>query len=218
MYNIDDNCLAVDFEEESHTYLYNGPDKTLPDVPTNDSTMDRTKHRTIILPSVTQIISAKGFGAAYHNIPQNILQRASQIGIEVHKRAEDFFAKGIEPTSQDKSAEAYLQGFREFIALDIFKSVFTELRLMHPEHWYAGTIDSFGLLYGEPAVLDIKTTNTLHRESVGLQTAAYEILANRATGVDIKHRLALHLRKDGSWSLEGLRNPLDHGKFLSLLD
>jgi len=218
MYDILEECLAVDFEEGSHTYLYNGKIHKSTEPGTMQSTMHRTKDRTIILPSVTQIISAKGYGADYQNIPQNILERASQIGIEVHKRVEDFFAKGEPPVSQDQSANGYLAGFREFASLGIFRAYNTELRLMHPEYWYAGTIDLFGSLNGELAILDVKTTNKLHTEAVGLQTAAYQLLTERATGATIIHRAALHLRKDGSWSLESLRNPLDTSKFLALLE
>ena len=222
MDNLLEECLAVDFEEESHTYLYNGETNKSTKPGTKESTkqgtMDRTMQRTKVLPSVTQIISAKGYGADYSNIPQKVLARASEIGIEVHKKVEDFYAKGLDPVSQDQSANGYLTGFREFASLGLFTPVHTEVRLMHPEYWYAGTIDLCGYLHGEPAILDVKTTNKLHLETVGLQIAAYELLVTRATGVDIEHRAALHLRKDGTWALESLRNPLDTGKFLSLLE
>ncbi len=49
---------------------------------------------------------------------------------------------------------------------------FVEKRIMHPEHKYAGTIDTVALIGGSFGVLDIKTSLSIYRD-YNLQTSAY---------------------------------------------
>ena len=61
----------LEYIDESHTYVYNG----------------------VILPSITQILKLK-FGGKYDNVSQQILQRASEKGTEVHSAIERYCKTG----------------------------------------------------------------------------------------------------------------------------
>ena len=63
----------LEFIEDGHIYLYGG----------------------IILPSITTILKAK-FGGKYTNVSRDVLQRASELGTQVHEAIEDYEKRGYE--------------------------------------------------------------------------------------------------------------------------
>ena len=63
----------LEYIDESHTYIFNG----------------------VILPSITQILKVK-FGNKYLGVSNSTLERAANLGTEVHKAIEDYETKGIE--------------------------------------------------------------------------------------------------------------------------
>jgi len=85
----------VEFEEENHTYSLNG--KTLP--------------------SVTQLL-----GSSYDYVSKNVLERASQRGLEIHKEIEMYLKEGVTGTSHE---------FAEFIKIYLEnKSIFASKCVM----------------------------------------------------------------------------------------
>ena len=66
----------LEYIDETHTYVYDG----------------------VILPSITQILKLK-FGNKYIGVSQRTLERASELGTEVHKKIEEYETKGIDDDS-----------------------------------------------------------------------------------------------------------------------
>lgn len=195
-------------------------------------TFEKEDHRYFLdgkrLPSVTEIISSdKEVATDYSSIPEEILKRAAEIGRGVHSVVEKWIDTDSIPTHPDRSVEAYLVGFRKWARLGAFRPCFSEMKLYHPELWYAGTIDAGGIVKNKGAILEVKTTNNLNMPQVELQTAAYEMLIGFwigkvdrifgecdrvfANGID---RYCLHLDKSGNLpKLHRAKDPLSYGDF-----
>jgi hypothetical protein len=165
------------------------------------------------VPSVSQILKAGGGGADYSAVPEDVLKRAAAIGISVHKCVEDFYTTGIHPSSDDASVEAYLPGLLDFIDDGIFAWKYSELLLYHPVIWYAGTVDLIGYIDGELSIVDVKTTNKIHREAIELQTAAYAELYRFVSGQEVYRRYVLWLRRHKTYSLVGCDDPFAFSRF-----
>lgn len=68
-----------------------------------------------------------------------------------------------------------LTKFRCWLATHDFKPIFTEKRLKSEVYRYGGTIDIYGTLDGEPALIDLKTSQDIYEE-MRYQLAAYRQL------------------------------------------
>jgi hypothetical protein len=172
------------------------------------------------IPSVTTVMKAVGTYSDYAGIPEHILMRAADIGNEVHRVVEKWAKEGDWALqTDDTSAVAYLVGFKEFIEMGIFTPLHSEIQLYDPELWYAGTIDLVGEMNNRICIVDVKTTNKLNENAIGLQTAAYGNLIG-IWGADLIgiygneiDRFALHLTKKGKWALHRAEDPTDWGYF-----
>jgi hypothetical protein len=164
------------FDEPTHTYYHDGKK----------------------IPSVTTILSAQGAGVDYGSIPPDVLQKAAERGTEVHRVAEHYYLHGSPIETTLKSAQAYMDGLRNFVASDVFRCLATERRLACPKYWFAGTVDLIGWVNGQFSVVDIKTTSKLHTETVEYQLALYQYLVEQDMGEPVVGRYALHLDKSAS--------------------
>jgi len=177
------------------------------------------------IPSVTTVMKAAGTYSSYADIPSHILERAADIGNEVHRVVEKWAKEGdwaLE--TDDSSAAAYLVGFKDFIRMGVFTPLHSEIQLYDPDLWYAGTIDLVGEMNDRLCIIDVKTTNKLNESAIGLQTAAYENLIG-LWGADliefyggVMDRFALHLTKTGKWSFYRADDPTDWGFFKQALE
>jgi hypothetical protein len=96
--------------------------------------------------------------------------------------------------------------------------VYVEQPFVSRVYGYAGTVDRYGLIDGELAVLDFKTSTSLPPRTTGLQTAAYVMLiAGPNVRRDAVRRFALHLKQDGSpGRFVEYTNPADYDTFVGL--
>ena len=135
----------LEFNEEKHEY-----------------TLDGKK-----LISVTQLMQKHGLAPNYEGIDPEVLKRKAERGTLIHKEIENFIKKGDLSGVTD---EAYT--FMEFIKKTHLKPVESEL-MVHNDI-VAGTIDLI-LEEGENnfIISDIKTTYSLHVESVSWQLSIY---------------------------------------------
>lgn len=170
-----------------------------------------------VLPSVTQIIKAGGAGTDYSGIPEHVLKRAGEIGNRVHKQVELYHTEDSILSTDDDSANAYLEGYAEFLRSGVFTHKQSEQRLYCECHWFAGTVDLWGEVNGSPAILDVKTTNNINQDKVELQTAAYAHLYEVTFDVEVGSRFVVHLRKDGSHRLVPCDDVLAWHKFAKLV-
>jgi hypothetical protein len=72
--------------------------------------------------------------------------------------------------------------------------------MYHPDHLDAGTIDRFGAIRGEAALVDVKTTYTVHKPLCRAQLNLYR-LNLIARGYPVHKMYILHLKKDGTYKL-----------------
>lgn len=166
--------MKIDFDPNTHTYRYDGK----------------------VIPSVTEIckpITDRHYGA----ISLTVLDYASRRGTAIHEACQDIDLD-LEP-DVDAETLPYIQAYCDFLRDYKPEWDMIEQIVVDRQGRYAGTVDRAGLLLGKPCVIDIKTISSLNKAtklSVCVQTAGYEM----AIG-DICDRYALHLKKDGKYSL-----------------
>lgn len=174
-----------------------------------------------VLPSVSKIISPVT-AVAYGGINKPILTIAAKFGTAVHKACELLDTEADELDDLEDlepewipPIEAYLE-WREKSGASISPDC-VELRLACER--YAGTLDRLAYIEGEPWVIDLKTTSTIHPH-VGLQLAGYTALAclhrPELRGQPIR-RGALQLTKAGQFKLVEFSDIRDFSTFSALL-
>lgn len=165
------------------------------------------------VPSVTQILQPV---SDFSMVKPEVLEYKRQLGTAVHLATELYDKDDLDFGSLDTTVEAYLAGwilFRQETGFEVEK---IEQRVFHPSLFYAGTLDRTGILFGDSAVLDVKTSASL-MPAVGMQLAAYqEALAAGPEKTKPKKRFAVQLKPDGKYSLKEYDDPADWATFLSL--
>lgn len=184
--------MKIDFDEEKHEYSVNG----------------------VRIPSVSEILSPLS-AERYGELNPWMLKAAAAKGTAVHESCE-LIDYGVEP-DEDPEIDGYLLAYQTFLLEhDVewemierlvgfyrglpFDDEFGELPL------YAGTLDRFGMVDGEPTVVDIKTYASMSTDaqlSASCQTALYKD-AIESKGAFVMKRAILHLRKDGTYRLVDL--------------
>lgn len=149
-------------------------------------------------PSVTSILQYmpknKFFDNWLKDVGHNadlILAKAGKEGTQVHEAAEALI-KGEEVTWMDDRGNAkYSQIVWEMILkfYDFWKThkpelIFTEEFVYSDVHEYAGTADILVKMDGETWLLDIKTSNSLHR-AYDMQLAAYAKAIEEVKGITV---------------------------------
>lgn len=155
------------------------------------------------LPSVTRILADMGFVDTGYFTPES-----AQRGTYVHRACELDDTGELDEASLDAVLRPYVDAWRAFktesgITIDLIeKPVASEI------YRFAGTVDRTGTVFGEPALLDIKSGAV--QSATALQTAAYEI----ALGGKLK-RYAVRLMNTGKYKLHPYVDRQDRQIFLS---
>lgn len=166
-----------------------------------------------IIPGVTSIMSILGL---YDGVPSEVLERASERGLNVHWLTEllDTAAMPIEVAEEYEPYVAAWGQFRDDYGVT-FHAI--EERVYHPRYGYAGTIDRIATINDCVGVLDIKTTSRLHPET-GVQLAAYAEAWNEERSIPfVTHRWAVQLKGDGSYEFKEYTREDDLATFLACL-
>ena len=161
---------VLEYIDETHTYLYEG----------------------VVLPSITQVLKAK-FGGKYDGIPKATLERAAELGSEVHKAIEDFEKHEIECDIPELRNWKFLKKKFEFVCLDNEVPV---VLFQDDEPIAAGRLD---LVLGENGCIglgDIKRTATLDKNYLGYQLNLYRIAYQQCYDTEISFLRGVHLRND----------------------
>jgi hypothetical protein len=193
--------LAIDFDEETHTYRVNGE----------------------VWPSVTTVLQRAGL-IDFSGVPDYILRGAQARGTRVHKAAHYLTEGTLDWSSVSDEDKGYVEAAAQFIADAKFEVCGQERRLAHGVHRYAGTCDIVGWWDGMQAVGDFKTGNPAD-VAADLQLCAYgEALryapvpewfdATPATPIAL---VSIRLSKDGRYSAELYRDPRAFSIFLACL-
>ena len=179
----------LEYIDESHTYIFNG----------------------VILPSITQILKVK-FGNKYLGVSNSTLERAANLGTEVHKAIEDYETKGIENIE--------LKELRNYVFLKVrnnFKCLKNEVPIvlfLDDKPVAAGRVDLILEQNGQVGIADIKRTSTFDKEYVAYQTNLYRIGYQQTYGEDITFLRGLHLRDNTRKYIE---LPINEGMSLDLV-
>lgn len=135
---------------------------------------DRYHHRYSVagrvVPGVTEVLAPL---CDLSRIPLPTLRAAAAYGTAVHKACELDDLGELHEESLDGALAAPLAAWRAFCRDHAVRWQLVEAPLYNPTFGYAGTVDRFGLVGGQEAVVDIKTGTTLY-PSVGPQLAAYD--------------------------------------------
>lgn len=145
------------------------------------------------LPSVSEVTRFIA-RELYSDIPQHILDNAADRGTRVHKLTESLDRYGS--CEADEVELPYITAYVDFRKKHKIQWEKIEWSTYNPERKYAGTIDRMGMVDGEMAIVDLKTTSTIHTVSVTAQLTLYKLMAE-AQGFKIDKLYVLQLKKDG---------------------
>ena len=191
----------IDFNEEKHEYSVNG----------------------VKVPSVSEILAPLSSGQ-YGQINPIILAQAAERGKAIHTITEGI-DYGIEPTEEEVMEwEGYIGAYYQFlldheVEWEMIERIVWMPRFLpkgYPDNEnviYAGTLDRFGFVDGEPSIVDIKTYSSLTTDSqmtASCQTQLYKDAVFWTMGENTEgaytaiKRYVLHLKKDGKYRLADL--------------
>lgn len=136
--------------------------------------------------SVTQLMEKHGLSPNYNGVDEEVLKASAERGTLIHKEIEGFIKKGeIGFTEEVAQFVSYVRDNNIAIGGSEV-AVHNDL--------VAGTTDLVILEGKEVAFADIKTTSTLHKESVAWQLSLYAYLSGLAHK---DYGYAYHFSKDG---------------------
>ncbi len=174
--------MILTFVEEDHEYRLDGE----------------------VIPSVTELLkplTAKQFGA----IPPDVLRIAAERGTDVHAACEaiDY---DLDPEVTYPDIIGYINAYEQFLFdHDVTWYGVEEMGVCTSWHInFAGTVDRWGLVDGEMAVVDIKTVAQPSLEqkfSVALQTELYSWIIEEKHDYEMARHYALYLTKGGDYTL-----------------
>lgn len=165
--------------------------------------------------SVTQALSIAGL-IDYSMVPPDVLAAACTRGRLVHQatalidRGEDLYEYEV-PEVCVPYIEAYLKFQREMRFVPDPDWVERPMIVELFGHRVGMTPDAVGEICGIPTVIERKTSATIH-PAWRIQTAGYS-LGLRAAGLQIRQRLALQLRSNGTYKLDPHDDESDHDSF-----
>ncbi|MDB5975199.1 MAG: hypothetical protein JWR07_1959 [Nevskia sp.] len=181
--------MSLTFDELSHTYTFEG--------------------RTV--PSVTQLLAPL---SNLQMVDPAVLRAAADFGTAVHKACELDDLGELDEESLDPALGPYLSAWRKFSAEHAVKWTLIEGRMHNQAMGYAGTVDRYGAVRGDDAVVDLKSSAILY-PTVGPQLAAY---AKAIPGTTLlTKRIGVLLKPDGNYQAKTYASPMDWAVFASLI-
>lgn len=168
-------------------------------------------------PRVTEILQAVGI-IDYSKVPLDKLEFARTRGSAVHKACQLYDAGMLNMNSIDPRILPYLEGWKEYRKKSACEIICAEQPVFSHRFHYRGTLDRVIRDKHGLAVIEIKTTYTLHK-AAGLQLAAYQTAyreGNSTTG--LLRRSAVLLQESGEFKIVEYTEPGDFNVFLSALN
>lgn len=185
------SALDLYFDEETHTY----------------------HHKGRVVPGVTSILRPL---TDLGSVPPDVLAAASAFGTAVHKACELWDLGDLDEDLLDPALKPYLAGWKLFVAENRCAWDGIEKQVFHKTMRYAGTLDRRGLVRGELAFVDIKSTAAIY-PAVGPQLAAYVHADVRPDITGSVKRYAVQLNEHGTYTVKEFANPADFSVFTGLL-
>ena len=162
--------MIIEFNQATHEYFLKATPKA------------RKKTKLI---SVTQLMRKHGLAPNYDFVDTDLLERKAKKGTLIHEEIEAY-NKTLEIGFTEECAEyvAHVES-RNILCEGSEKVVFNDI--------CAGTVDLMLNDNGTQIIADIKTTSTIHKDSVSWQLSIYKYLS----GVDFAKAQVYHFDKDG---------------------
>lgn len=180
---------ALAFDEPSHTYTFGGQP----------------------VPSVTQLLSPL---SNLQMVDPDVLRAAADFGTAVHKCCELDDLGDLDEEALDPALGPYLSAWRRFSKDHAVKWALIEGRVHNQAMGYAGTVDRYGTVKGDDAVVDLKSSAVLY-PTVGPQLAAYTKAIPGTTL--LTKRVGVLLKPDGNYQAKAYTSPMDWAVFASLV-
>ena len=174
-----------------------------------DIVMDEATHTYLVdgqeVPSVTTILNYIS-DVEYGKVAPAVLEQAARRGSLVHSYTEDI-DYGCVPDEVEWEIAPYLKAYKQFLRDYKPDWLLVEAPVYNEVYGYAGTVDRYGVIDGEYAVVDIKTLASptkMQKFTVSAQTSAYYQAIYETYGYGTHKRFALYLGKDGEYNLVDL--------------
>ena len=161
---------TLEYIDESHTYLVDG----------------------LIVPSITQILKFK-FNKKYDGIPKGTLQRAAELGTQMHEVIQNYEEQGTESDIKELRNYKFLKKQYKWQCLANEVPVI----LWHDDDIIgAGRLDMVISMNGQVGLADLKRTSVLDKEYLGYQLNLYRFAYQQSYGEEIEFLRGIHLRED----------------------
>jgi len=176
-------------DEATHTYTLNG----------------------VVVPGVTSLLEPL---SGLHFVDREVLRAAADFGTAVHLACELDDRGTLDEEELDPALAPYLSAWRRFSKDYAVKWSLIEHLVHHPVMGYAGKLDRYGIVKGDDAVVDLKSSAILY-PTVGAQLSAY-VKALPGTTLLTK-RIGVLLKPDGNYQAKRYTDPSDWAVFASLI-
>jgi hypothetical protein len=163
------NNHTIEFIEEQHIYICDG----------------------VIVPCVSNILAYK-FND-YSGVSREVLQRASELGTELHRSIELYEQEGI--TSDLKEFKNYLFLKKQFK----FENIANELPVLYEKGGrvlFVGTLDQIITIDGKLGINDFKRVSAPNKNKIAYQLNLYKMAYEQSYGKKIEFLSFTHLRED----------------------
>lgn len=160
----------LEYEDITHTYLYNG----------------------VVIPSITQLLKLK-FPDKYKDVPKFVLRKAAEKGTALHKAIEDYENTGIITELKEFGNYIRLKNRYNFTVRENEKPV---VLFSGKDAVAAGRFDMLTEENGVIGLEDIKRTAKLDKAAVELQLNLYRIGLRQSYGIEANYLKVIHLRED----------------------
>lgn len=150
------------------------------------------------------------------NAPQLEFENAGNIGNQVHGWRELWFQNWLEtdevacPSVSEGASPAVISGtnaIRKFVQEHNYIPVACELDLADHDLKLGGALDDLGIVDGELALVDLKTSNIGDKNSYHYQVALYYMMLAKNYGIRPKKAYILHVSKvNGTYNLIEIKN------------
>ena len=205
--------VTLDFDDAKHVYTVDG--KVVPSVTGITKIIDKSGPLMWwAIGQALEYVKEKrdqydddeiGEKALYHDAHRAHLRtskKAADIGTLVHEWIDDFLtgdydrAHKAKPLPKNVSARSSVKSFLDWFDEHVEEVYDTEFRVYSREHGYAGTADFDGLVDGERALVDWKTSKAIYPE-YEIQGNAYIMAREEELDVTYDALYIIALPKDG---------------------
>lgn len=161
---------VVEYFDDTHTYLVDG----------------------VLVSSITTILKSK-FGNKYSGISKDTLERASELGTQMHLAIQEYEEKGIESDLKELRNYKFLKKQYQWECLN---NEIPVILFSDDVPIACGRIDMIGKMDGKIGGFDFKRTSVLDKEYLAYQLNLYRIAYRQCYGVEWEFLRGVHLRED----------------------